>query len=179
MLLAALLEKADQGFLSLRNEIKDEALLIPPSGNLGPKRPESLDAEQLFTNEELYNLFRNDSSLLGRWNAAVLEAGFPEFTPSAEYLRDSFEYLCIILRASGIDTLSEVKKFLADMETDSKGVRQLRTLHDTFRNNPKWRMDPFSALFLLVLNFRWEYLKDKDLVKLNIKKGSDRISGTD
>jgi hypothetical protein len=179
VLLAALLEKADQGFLSLRNEIKDEALLIPPSNNPGRTKTESLEAEKLFTNEELYNLFRNDSSLLGKWNAAVLEAGFPEFTPSAEYLRDSFEYLCIILRASGIDTLSEVKKFLAEMEVDDKGIRQLRTLHDTFRGNTKWRMDPFSALFLLVLNFRWKSLKDKDLVKLNIKKGSDRISGSD
>lgn len=179
VLLAALLEKADQGFLSLRNEIKDESLLIPPSSNLGIKKTESLEAEKLFTNEELYTLFRDDSSLLGKWNAAVLEAGFPEFTPSADYLRESFEYLCIILRESGIDTLSEVRKFLADMEADSKGVRQLRTLHDTFRGNTKWRMDPFSALFLLVLNFRWEYLKDKDLVKLNIKKGSDRISGSD
>ena len=179
VLLAALLEKADQGFLSLRNEIKDEALLIPPSGNPGPKKSESINAEQLFTNDELYNLFREDSSLLGRWNAAVLEAGFPAFTPDSDYLRESFEYFCRILRAAGIDTLSEVKKFLADMETDNKGMRQLRTLHDTFRNNARWRMDPFSALFLLVLNFRWEYLKDKDLVKLNIKKGSDRISGTD
>ena len=179
VLLAALLEKADQGFLSWRNEIKDESLLIPPSSNLGIKKTESLEAEKLFTNEELYTLFRDDSSLLGKWNAAVLEAGFPEFTPSADYLRESFEYLCIILRESGIDTLSEVRKFLADMEADNKGVRQLRTLHDTFRGNTKWRMDPFSALFLLVLNFRWKYLKDKDLVKLNIKKGSDRISGTD
>ena len=180
VLLAALLEKADQGFLSLRNEIKDEALLVPPSNNPGAGRPESLDAEKLFTDEELYSLFRDDPSLLGRWNSAVLEAGFPEFTPSAEYLRESFMHLCNILRASGIDTLSDVKKFLVDMESDNKGIRQLRTLHDTFRNNnTKWRMDPFSALFLLVLNFRWEYLKDKDLVKLNIKKGSDRISGSD
>ena len=87
--------------------------------------------------------------------------------------------MCDILRAAGIDTLSEVRKFLADMETDSKGLNQLRTIHDAFRDNSKWRVDPFSALFLLVLNFRWDDLKDKDLVKLNIKKGSDRISGQD
>ena len=179
VLLAALLEKADQGFLSLRNEIKDEALLVPPSNQIGAAKKASLDAEKLFTDEELYNLFRDDSSILARWNSAVLEAGFPAFTPSADYLRESFNYLCNILRVAGIDTLSDVKKFLADLENDNKGVRQLRTIHDTFTKKANWRMDPFSALFLLVLNFKWDDLKEKDLVKLNIKKGSDRISGTD
>ena len=178
VLLAALLEKADQGFLSLRNEIKDEALLVPPN-QIGKSKNASLDAEKLFTDEELYNLFHDDSSILGKWNSAAVSAGFPEFTPSADYLRESFNYLCNILRVAGIDTLSEVKKFLADMEADNKGVRQLRTIHDTFRKKANWRMDPFSALFLLVLNFKWDELKDKDLVKLNIKKGSDRISGTE
>ena len=65
------------------------------------------------------------------------------------------------------------------MESNNKGLQQLKTIHDTFRDNNNWRVDPFSALFLLVLNFRWDDLKDKDLVKLNIKKGSDRISGQD
>ena len=62
-------------------------------------------------------------------------------------------------------------------ETDGKGLQQLSTIREAFKDNDKWRVDPFSALFLLVLNFKWEDLKDKDLVKLNIKKGSDRISG--
>ena len=66
VLLAALLEKADQGFLSLRNEIKDEALLVPPSNQIGAAKKNSLDAEKLFTDEELYNLFRDDSSMLAR-----------------------------------------------------------------------------------------------------------------
>ena len=177
VLLAALLEKADQGFLSLRNEIKDESLLVPPSNQIGNPRNESLNVEKVFTDEELYNLFREDSSLLGKWNAVAIEAGYPEFTPDADYLRESFEYLCAVFRAAGIDTISEVKKFLADMEEDNKGARQLKTIHEAFKGNNKWRMDPFSALFLLVLNFKWDALKDKDLVELGIKKGSDRIKG--
>ena len=177
VLLAGLLETADKGFLNLRNEIKDEAVLIPPSENPGRSKPESINAEKLFTDEELYNLFREDDSILAKWNAAALEAGFPEFTPDSNYLRESFNYLCSILRASGVDTISDVKKFLADMESDNKGLRQLQTIHDTFRENTNWKMDPFSALFLLVLNFKWDNLKDKDLVKLNIKSGSDRITG--
>jgi len=182
VLLAALLEKADQGFLSLRNEIKDEALLIPPKQpGLQQENSTAIEAEKLFTDEELYNLFRGDSLLLGRWNALTLEAGFPEFKPEADYLRDSFAYLCKILRAANINTISEVKKFLAEMEEGDKGLRQLRSIHDTFDKNTKWRMDPFSALFLLVLNFKWEDLKDKEetLPGGALKKGSDRIRGFD
>ena len=175
-LLGAMLEKADKGFLTLRDEIKNEALLIPPSAK---KPPEPVAAETVFTDEELYKVFHDDPSLLGKWNNAAISAGFPEFTPNADYLRESFSYLCEILRASGIDTLSEFRRFLDDMDNDDKGVRQLKTLHDSFSDNDKWRVDPFSALFLLVLNFRWDILKDKDLTALNIKKGSDRISGKD
>ena len=182
VLLAALLEKADQGFLSLRHEMKDESLLIPPSVNPGlNQKKETLEAEKLFTDEELYNLFRTDSSLLGRWNALTIEAGFPEFKPEADYLRESFLYLCQILRASNINTISEVKKFLSDMEAGDKGLQQLRTIYNTFDKNTQWRMDPFSALFLLVLNFKWEELKDKPETSPNgaLKKGSDRIRGID
>lgn len=177
-LLGAMLEKADKGFLTLRDEIKEEALLVPQQ-NAQTHKQEVPEAEKLFTDEELYMLFRDDESLLGRWNAIAQEAGFPEFTPDAEYLRESFVHLCGILRAAGIDTMSDVRKFIAEMEDNSKGLQQLKTIHDAFKENADWRVDPFSALFLLVLNFRWNDLKDKDLVKLNIKKGSDRISGHD
>ena len=181
VLLAALLEKADQGFLSLRNEIKDEALLVPPKQQ-DPSQPQkTLEAEKLFTDEELYNLFRSDSLLLGRWNSLTLEAGFPEFKPDPDYLRESFSYLCKILRAANINTISDVKKFLAEMEEGDKGLRQLRSIYETFEKNTKWRMDPFSALFLLVLNFKWDELKDKPETSPNgaFKKGSDRIRGLD
>ena len=178
-LLAALLEKADQGFLSLRKEIKEEALLIPPASKTAEQETQTLNAEKVFTDEELYSMFRDNPDLLAQWNSSVIEAGFPEFTPTAEYLRESFNYLCKIFRASGIDTISEVKKFLEEMKDEDKGSRQLRVIRETFKNNNNWRMDPFSAIFLLVLNFKWEELKDKDLVSLNIKRGSDRITGVD
>ena len=177
VLLSSLLEKADEGFLSLRRVIKDEALLVPPKTDAKSRQPEAPEAEKLFTDEELYRLFKDDETLLARWNNIAQEAGFPEFTPDADYLRESFSHLTNILRTAGVDTLSEVKRFLEDMEADNKGLDQLRTIHDAFRDNSGWKVDPFSALFLLVLNFKWDSLKDKDLVKLNIKKGSDRISG--
>lgn len=173
-LLGAMLEKADKGFLTLRDEIRNEAVLVPPSAN---KPPEQVTAETVFTDEDLYALFRDNPSILSKWNNNTVNAGFPEFTPDADYLRESFSYLCRILHASGIDTISEFRKFLDDMDNDDKGLRQLKTIHDSFSDNSAWRVDPFSALFLLVLNFRWDILKDKDLSALGIKKGSDRISG--
>ena len=182
VLLAGFLETADKGFLSLRHEIKDEALLIPPTELLGTKNNEAVQVEKIFTDDELYKLFRDSPEILSRWNVLSIEAGFPEFKPNAEYLRESFEYLCSIFRASGIDTISEVKNFLSDMQDHDKGFKQLKSIHDTFGSDNKninWRMDPFSALFLLVLNFKWDILKDKDLNELKIKQGSDRISGLD
>lgn len=175
-LLSALLEQADMGFLALKNEVQSEALLVPrPS-----QEPRPVVAERTFTDDELYRFFKEDPALLSRWGAAALEAGFPAFSPDSAYLSESFKHLCQIFRAAGIDTLSEVKAFLADMEEGDRGLKQLQMVHSTFEGKDvSWRVDPFSALFLLVLNARWDTLKNKDLVRLNVKRGSDRISGVD
>ncbi len=183
--LAALLEEADEGFLSLRDEARDEAFLVPPAPLAGRTREEPLAVERTFTDEELYQFFREDPGRLSHWNEVALEAGFPSFSPDSAYLRESFKHLCQILRAAGIDTISEVRSFLAEVDEDSRGLRQLQAVRSAYgqkehsSGETNWRMDPFSAIFLLVLNFRWDILKDKDLVKLNIKRGSDRISGID
>ena len=176
-LLAALLEKADNGFLSLRKEV-DDALPLSASEPVPGRRKPSIPVERVFTDEELYRFFREDPTLVSHWNSVALEAGFPPFSPDADYLRESFGYLCQVLRAAGINTLDEVNSFLASLDEEDRGLRQLQSVYNAFaRKNVAWRMDPFSALFLLVLNFKWDILKDKDLVKLNIKRGSDRISG--
>ena len=183
--LAALLEEADEGFLSLRDEARDEAFLVPPAPLAARNREEPVSVERTFTDEELYQFFREDPGRLSHWNEVALEAGFPPFSPDSGYLRESFRHLCQILRAAGIDTISEVRDFLAEVDEDGRGLRQLQAVRSAFgqkegqSTGANWRMDPFSAIFLLVLNFRWDILKDKDLVKLNIKRGSDRISGID
>ncbi|MCR5347312.1 MAG: RelA/SpoT domain-containing protein [Fretibacterium sp.] len=183
--LAALLEEADEGFLSLRDEARGEAFLVPPTSLAGQTREEPIAVERTFTDEELYQFFRGDPSRLSHWNEVAIEAGFPPFSPDPSYLRESFKHLCQILRAAGIDTISEVRDFLAEVDEDGRGLRQLQAVRSAYgqresaSGGANWRMDPFSAIFLLVLNFRWDVLKDKDLVKLNIKRGSDRISGID
>ena len=177
--LAALLEEADEGFLSLWEEVKDIAVLVPPQDPAGPRNT-TVTAERIFDEEELYDFFKAEPNVLSRWNSLAVKAGFPIFVPAPDYLKDSFKYLYAILRAAGIDTLSEVRRFLADMEEDDRGLQQLQTIREAFaKESAAWRVDPFSAVFLLVLNLKWDTLKEKDLVQLNIKKGSDRISGID
>ena len=178
--LAALLEEADEGFLSLWEEVKDVAVLVPPVSEPREPRDETISAERIFSDDELYSFFKAEPNALSHWNSLAVKAGFPIFVPSPDYLKDSFNYLYVILRAAGIDTISEVRRFLADMEEDDKGLRQLQTIRESFaKESASWRVDPFSAIFLLVLNLKWDILKEKDLVQLNIKKGSDRIGGID
>ena len=178
--LAALLEEADEGFLSLWEEVKDVAVLVPPSQDDGVPRDATITAERIFDEDELYAFFKADPNALSRWNALAVKAGFPIFVPDPGYLKDSFKYLYIILRAAGLDTLSEVRRFLTEMEEDDRGLQQLQTIREAFsKESASWRVDPFSAIFLLVLNLKWDILKEKDLVQLNIKRGSDRIGGID
>jgi hypothetical protein len=179
--LAALLEEADEGFLSLWSEVKDVAVLVPPT----PEPVENNDvpvvsAERTYTEEELYTFFIDNGETPSKWSSTAIKAGFPIFVPSPNYLRESFQFLYKAFRAAGIDTISEVQKFLTELDENDRGLLQLRAIHGAFeRESSSWRVDTFSAIFLLVLNLRWDILKTKDLVQLDIKRGSDRISGVD
>jgi len=176
--LAALLEEADEGFLSLWEEVKDVAVLVPPPGEPDVVKNVSVAAERTYTEDELYAFFNESENILSKWSSSAIKAGFPIFVPSPNYLRESFQYLYKIFRASGIDTISEVKKFLTELGEEDRGTAQLKTIRSTFeKESGSWRVDAFSAVFLLVLNSKWDVLKAKDLVEMGIKKGSDRISG--
>ena len=176
--LAALLEEADEGFLSLWEEVKDVAVLVPPKSEQELAPDISVSAERTYTEEELYAFLNEDSAALNKWSSIAIKAGFPIFVPSPNYLKESFQYLYKVFRAAGIDTVSEVQKFLAELEENEKGLMQLRTIQGAFdKESSSWRVDAFSAIFLLVLNLKWDTLKGRDLVQLEIKRGSDRISG--
>ena len=178
--LAALLEEADEGFLSLWEEVKDVAVLVPPTLEDKEQPDASVSAERTYTESELYDFFNKEDNFLNKWSSIAIKAGFPIFVPSPSYLRESFEYLYKVFRAAGIDTLSEVRRFLTELDEGDKGLLQLRTIHGAFeKESSAWRVDAFSAIFLLVLNLKWDVLKSKDLVQLDIKRGSDRISGID
>ena len=179
--LAALLEEADEGFLSLWEQMKDASVLVPPqSAPVETARDASVDAERTYSEDELYAFFNESDNTLNKWNSSAIKAGFPIFVPSPNYLRESFQYMYKIFRAAGVDTISEVQHFLEELEQEDRGTTQLKTIRSTFeKESGVWRVDAFSAIFLLVLNAKWDVLKDKDLLELGVKKGSDRISGVD
>ncbi|MCL2767480.1 MAG: hypothetical protein FWE49_01950 [Synergistaceae bacterium] len=176
--IASLLEEADEGFLSLYETSKN-AFPVPVTQDKDFARKEAsvMDASRVYSLEELYDWFARRPEILDKLSAAALKAGFPVFVPSPDYLRTSFENLCMVFKAADIDTIEEVEKFMLSIEENDKGLKQLQSINETFEKSVNWRVDSYSALFLIALNLKWEALRDKDLVSLGIKKGSDRING--
>jgi len=178
--IAALLEEADEGFLSLYEASKGAFPVYKREDEKVFVRKEApvIDASRVYTMEEFYSWFAERPELLNKWSSTALKAGFPIFVPSAEHMRTSFENLYTVFKAAEIDTLSEVEKFIQSLEENDKGLIQLQNICDAFEKNVgNWKVDSYSALFLLVLNIKWDVLRDKDLIDLGVKKGSDRISG--
>ncbi|MCL2147707.1 MAG: RelA/SpoT domain-containing protein [Synergistaceae bacterium] len=179
--IASLLEEADEGFLSLYETSKNafpvavaEDDIFGRTGTLEP----IIEAPRVYSIEELYDWFAQRPEILENWGNAAVKAGFPLFIPSPDYLRGSFENLYTIFKTADIDTLDEVVKFMQSLDEYDMGVNQLQEIYDAFEKNVRiWRVDGYSVLFLLVLNIKWDTLKDRDLVALGIKKASDRISG--
>jgi hypothetical protein len=137
-----------------------------------------IEASRVYSIEELYSWFAERPEILDNWSRAALDAGFPVYVPSPDYERTSFENLYTLFKVANIDTLDEVNKFMLSLEDNDMGINQLNDIYEAFeRNAGIWRVDAYSALFLLILNIKWDILKDKDLITLGIKKGSDRISG--
>ena len=177
--IASLLEEADEGFLSLYETSKN-AFLVPVTEEriFAGKEVSVMDASRVYSIDELYNWFAERPEILEKWSDAALKAGFPAYAPAPEYLRASFENLCTVFKAADIDTLDEVDKFMLNLDENDRGINQLQNINEAFEKNVKnWRVDAYSALFLLVLNIKWDVLRDKDLLELGVKKGSDRISG--
>jgi ppGpp synthetase/RelA/SpoT-type nucleotidyltranferase len=179
--IASLLEEADEGFLSLY-ETSKSAFPVPVAEEsvftrVGTSAP-VMEAPRVYSIEELYEWFAERPEILDTWSNAALKAGFPVYIPSPDYVRGSFENLYTILKTADMDTLEEVDKFIQSLEDDDMGINQLQEIYDAFEKNVGiWKVDGYSALFLLVLNIKWDILKERDLVALGIKKASDRISG--
>lgn len=173
--LGALLEEADEGFLSIWEAARESS--IPVTGHRGPElHPEP--ATGIFDRGALKRYFEERGDVLGQWAETATETGFPPFIPSREYLETSLSYLWDILRAADLDSRESLDGFIRYLSEEGRGIEQLATIYKAFENEAaSWRVDGYSALFLLVLNLKWDVLQQKDLVELNIKKGSDRIKG--
>ncbi|HCA41414.1 MAG TPA: hypothetical protein DEP01_07995 [Aminobacterium sp.] len=174
--LSALLEEADEGFLDLWESTKESAVPV------APVRTEPFSASELesrpLTRQALADYFKEHLEIPEEWAANAVKAGFPAYYPTEEYLAESFTYLHNILQAAEINTIEDLEDFLEEVRKDGYGIEQLETVGKAFeKENADWRVDGFSALFLLVLNLKWDILQGKDLVASGIKKGSDRIKG--
>ena len=177
--IASLLEEADEGFLSLYETSKG-AFPVPASDEKIFIRLETpiIETSRVYSLDELYDWFAAKPEILDNWNRESLRAGFPLYVASPDDMRTSFENLCTLFKVADINTLDEVEKFMLSLEENDRGFNQLKSICEAFEKNVwAWKVDAYSALFLLVLNIKWDILKDKDLVALGIKKGSDRISG--
>ncbi|MCL1874928.1 MAG: hypothetical protein FWF87_01560 [Synergistaceae bacterium] len=178
--IASLLEEADEGFLSLYETSKSAFPVPVAEENIFVREaPEPvIEAPRVYSIEELYDWFAARPELLDNWSSAALNAGFPAYSPSADYIRESFENLYTLFKVADIDTLQEVDSFMQSLDAGDAGVNQLKDIYEAFEKNVGiWRVDAYSALFLLLLNIKWDTLKEKDLISLGIKKASDRISG--
>ncbi|MPL95935.1 hypothetical protein SDC9_42108 [bioreactor metagenome] len=172
--LSALLEEADEGFLSLWESARESAMPVTV-----PSSPDAaLAPSKAFDRASLKEYFEERGDVLRRWTDAAEETGFPPFIPSQEYLETSLSYLWDILRAAEMDSREPLDEFIRSLDEEGRGKEQISTIYRAFEKEASsWKVDGYSALFLLVLNMKWDILQQKDLVELNIKKGSDRIKG--
>ncbi|MDI9370963.1 MAG: RelA/SpoT domain-containing protein [Synergistota bacterium] len=171
----ALLEEADEGYYTLWESARESAMPVtPPVVTVAPTPA----AKRVFDRSALRQYFQEHEEIPDKWAEIASEVGFPAFKPDAEYLDTSLSYLWDILRAAEMDSPDEFQRFIDSLEREEKGREQIATVYKAFeREAQSWRVDGYSALFLLVLNLKWDVLQNKDLVELNVKRGSDRIKG--
>ncbi len=171
----ALLEEADEGYFALWESARESAM--PVTAPVVAVEPVA-SQRRVFDRSALRQYFQEHEEIPLRWAEIAAEAGFPPFAPDADYLETSLSFLWDILRAAEMDSPDEFQRFIASLEQEEKGKEQIATVFKAFeREAQSWRVDGYSALFLLVLNLKWDVLQNKDLVELNIKRGSDRIKG--
>jgi hypothetical protein len=172
---AALLEEADEGYLALWESARESAM--PVSSPVISDEPVP-GTRRVFDRAALRQYFQEHDEIPVRWAQIAHQVGFPEFQPTSEYLDGSLSYLWDILRAAEMDSADEFQRFISSLENEEQGKEQLETVFKSFQQDVQsWKVDGYSALFLLVLNLKWDVLQNKDLVELNIKRGSDRIKG--
>ena len=172
--ISALLEEADEGFLEIRGVARTDS--IPVAAPV--EQPEPVRRERNMTLADLTTFFDEHPETVDLWSRNAVQAGFQVYLSSPEYREESLSYLFDVLRAADISTIDAFTAFIADVGREDKGLRQLQSICKAFEKEvASWKVDAFSALFLLVLNLRWDILQNKDLVALNVKKGSDRIKG--
>ncbi len=176
---SALLEEADEDFHFLREAARKMSIPVTPDKGMPIMENVAQPKDLKLTKDSLRQVFENNGEeIYSLWARTASEIGFPRFAPDRDYVEDSLDYLFRILDAAEISTADRLMAFLDEMSQDDRGSEQLRTVFSAFEDDiSSWRVDGYSAVFLLVLNMKWDVLQNKDLLGLGIKAGSDRIKG--
>ncbi|PIE54558.1 MAG: hypothetical protein CSA35_05130 [Dethiosulfovibrio peptidovorans] len=176
---SALLEEADEDFHYLRETAQSLSVPVAPEQGAPIFESESPQEQENLSREGLKRIFmENDEAVYTEWIENAQDVGFPVYIPGPSDLDDSLDDLFRILQAAEISTMNDVRVFLTAMKKGNTGLEQLKTVYSAFEESIEtWKVDGYSAVFLVVLNSRWDILQNKDLVALGIKTGSDRIKG--
>lgn len=176
---SALLEEADEDFHYLREAAKKMSIPVSPEKNMPIIEADNSAKALKLTRDSLRQVFEdNCEEVYSFWARTASELGFPHFAPDRDYVEDSLDYLFRILEAAEISSTEGLRVFLDEMAQDDTGIEQLRTVFSAFEEEvSSWKVDGYSAVFLLILNMKWDILQNKDLLGLGIKLGSDRIKG--
>ncbi len=186
--MSALLEEADEGFLTVWEFLREGSLPeegrfasgtsgVSPGGVSSSERakPVSLPmTEEAFRNWETVN----DARIL-RWKTLTKDVGYPLAELPEEYQQESRRNLMVLLRAAGIETIQDFNAFMDGLEQTGEARAHLEAIKKSFEGElQSWRLDIWSVLFLVTLNARWTVLQSKDLASLGIKDATERIKGS-
>jgi len=186
--MSALLEEADEGFLTVWEFLREGALpeegnyasgISKTSGGAVPLPVERSKPVSLPMTEEAFDNWGTvNESRISRWQNLAREVGYPLGELSPEYQKESRKNLITLLRAGGIETMQDFTSFLEGLEQTGEARAHLEAIKKSFEGElQSWRLDIWSVLFLVTLNARWTVLQSKDLGALGIKDATERIKG--
>ncbi len=185
--MSALLEEADEGFLTVWEFLREGAL--PEEGSVvaasaisrGGASPPPVKAQPVMlpvTEDSFQNWETVNESRIRRWRTLAEGVGYPLSELPEEYQRESRKNLITLLRAAGIDTMQDFNTFMEGLEQSGEARAHLEAIKKSFEGElQSWRLDIWSILFLVILNARWTVLQSKDLASSGIKDATERIKG--
>ncbi len=123
--------------------------------------------------------FSTHVSLLELWEKQAAQREIAVVHPPVSRQEESLRGLALLLNAAEIKDTFSLEKELKELDATALGAR-LDTLRHTFGEAmDAWEIDPYALVFLVLLDVKWEVLKDKDLDEMGIKAVMERIRGSE
>jgi hypothetical protein len=148
-----------------------------PDQQGGQPVPESSDGsrESGLDLASLRLFFNTHAGWLERWEKLARERAIPVKQSAAPRQEEALRNLALLLQTAEVKNLEALEEELGNLGEGQLGLR-LDSLRQTFGEEiDTWDIDPFSLIFLVLLDVKWDILKDKDLEGLGIKAAMERI----